>query len=231
MKFGRYIAAGAVLAALAVPAGAQSRSGAISNSVRLLGVPEVRKELKLTPAQTEQLTKLNAGMKTQLIDTLRTLKGLPATERTQKFASFRDGLDRKVVEMLDPAQRKRLRELELQQEGVRALTNPSFGAELRITPAQTTKIHQATQSESHTLRDLYLAASKKEPLSTADRAKLETQIATTRKRTETDLLAILTTEQRTRLKVMQGAPFTFPAPRVAVAPTAGVAAKPAAPKK
>ena len=37
----------AVLAALAVPAGAQSRSGAVSNSVRLLGVPEVRKELKL----------------------------------------------------------------------------------------------------------------------------------------------------------------------------------------
>jgi hypothetical protein len=231
MKFGTYIAAGAVLAALAAPAGAQTRSGAVSNSVRLLGQPEVRKELKLTPAQSEQFNKLNSGLKTQLLETLRSVKQLPAAERTKKFASFRDGLDRQVVELLDPAQRKRLRELELQQEGPRALTKPTFGAELRLTAAQTKKIHEAASSESHTLRDLFLAASKKEPLSAADRTKLNEQVASTQKRAESDILAVLTQEQRTRFKAMQGAPFAFPVRKVAAAPATKPDVKPVAPKK
>jgi len=229
-----YVAAGIVLASLASPAGAQGRSGPISNTVRLLGIPEVQKELKLTPAQNEQLAKVHSSLKPRLLEALRGMKGVPPAERQKKFGAFRDGMDRQVVELLDPSQRKRLRELELQQEGARVIAQPSFGAELRLLPDQTAKVNQAISSESRVLRALYGEAGKKDPLSKEDRAKLDAQVAETRKRTELELLKVLTSDQRTRYKVMQGAPFTFPAPTVravkppVVAPSGKPAVKPVA---
>jgi hypothetical protein len=61
MKFGKPVALGALVLALAVPALAQSRTGAFSPSLRLLALPEVRTELKLTASSRRRSASFSGG--------------------------------------------------------------------------------------------------------------------------------------------------------------------------
>lgn len=231
MKFGKPVALGALVLALAVPALAQSRTGAFSPSLRLLALPEVRTELKLTAEQSEKISKLQRGMKDRLVTTLRNLQNVPTEERRKKFDGFRSGVDREVVEILDPAQRKRLRELELQQEGPRALLDPAFAAELRLSNTQNAKLRTLVSKERDKLRELASAQPANQEPSPEERAKITKQVEEIRKETDAELLKVLSAEQRTRFTVLQGQPFKFPERRTAVpvkAPEVKPAAKPAA---
>lgn len=230
MKFGKQVALVALVLASTVPAAAQFRTGSVSPSLGLLSIPEVRKELKLSDAQSSQVTKVQVGAKGDLLKTIRGFKDVPNQDRRKKFESFRSDLDRKVVLILDPGQRKRLHELQLQQAGARALLMPDVSAELRLTSAQHAKIAAITRDEQANIRALYQSAGKINTPASQEEAR--GKAVTIQAQTDSALYDVLTSEQKKQFRVMQGAPFKFPerkAPGVTVSSSAQ-AAKPAAKK-
>jgi hypothetical protein len=196
----------------------------------------------LSAAQSTQLTELQSGVKSSTLAMLRGMQNVPSAERRKKFDSFRSDLDRKVVLILDSAQRKRLHELDLQREGTRVLLKPDIAAELRITPEQQASLSAAVREEAAAVRDLYRNASKQ--ITPAEQEEARKKITLIQLKTNNSIYDVLTNEQKTRFKVMQGAPFKFPERKAApirvttpgkpvnlnVAPSPNSAAKPA-PKK
>lgn len=208
MKFGKQIALVSLVLASVTPVFAQSRSGGLSSSLQLLSIPEVRKELKLTDTQSSQLQAIQSSLKTDMLKMLRGLKDVAPQERSKKFAAFRSDLDRKVVLILDAGQRKRLHELELQREGIRALLKPDVGAELRLTPKQRETFAKAARQESESIRNLYKEFPKDSDATKVQLARQ--QITAMQARTDSELYDTLTAEQKKQFTAMQGAPFKFP---------------------
>jgi hypothetical protein len=229
MKLGKQLALVSLALASVTPASAQFRSGALSPSLRLLSMPEVRKELKVTDAQTSQLTGLQSGVKGEMLKLFRSFKNVPVQDRTSKFASFRANLDRKLVLILDAGQRKRLRELELQQEGPRVLLKPDVGAELHLTNAQQTKLSTARRKEAESLRELYKGIGA--GITPAQQAELRGKVSLIQQKTNSDLYDVLTDAQKSQFKSMLGTPFKFPETKTpAVTISTNSAAKPGAKK-
>jgi len=208
MKLGKQIALVSLALAAAVPAFAQFRTGGLSSSLQLLNIPEVRKELKLSDTQASQLSAVQTGAKGSALTMIRGLRNVPQADRAKKFESFRSDLDRKLVLILDGNQRKRLHELELQRDGPRVLLKPDVGAELRLTPEQHAKLQAATREEMGSIRTLYVSASKAP--TPADQEEARNKIKLIQTKTNSAIYDVLTDEQKTRFKVMQGAPFKFP---------------------
>lgn len=208
MKLGKQLALVSLVLVTAGPASAQFRSGNVNASLQLLSIPEVRKDLKITEAQSTQLAEVQRGVKTGMLSMIRGLKDVPAPERRKKFESFRSDLDRKVVLILDAGQRKRLHELELQRDGVRTLLKPDVGAELRLTPEQKTKLTTLTRDEMASMRGIYKDSPKTTTPADIEAARGKVQLIQTQ--TNDAIYNVLTTDQKSKFRVMQGVPFKFP---------------------
>src|SRR3569833_3355013 len=83
----------------------------------LLMMPEVQKELKLDDAQVELLQ----GLRPNRPQNFQDLQNLSQEERRKRFTAMRTEQDKKVAEILDAKQMTRLKQLELQQSGIRSL--------------------------------------------------------------------------------------------------------------
>jgi hypothetical protein len=214
MKLGKQLALVSLALAAAVPACAQQfRSGSVSPALQLLAIPEVRKELKLSDTQTAQLTEVQTGFKGGFLAMIRGAKDLPPTDRRKKFDSFRSDLDRKLVLMLDAGQRKRLHELELQHDGPRVLLKPDVRAELGLSGEQSNKLMAVTREESTSIRGLYQTISKTP--TPAEQTDALTKVKLIQTKTDNAIYEVLTNDQKSKFRVMQGEPFKFPERRSA----------------
>jgi hypothetical protein len=210
MKYGNCLALVALTVIAATPALAQFRSGGLTGSAQMMGRKDIQNELKLTPDQSRKVADLQLGIKADLQKMIRGLQQVPPDQRRGKFDSFRDSVDRKLVEILDAKQRKRLNELQLQKDGTRSLMKSDVIAELRLTDEQRKKTGEALRAENQEIRNLYkeVSAGKKE-LTAADQGKANQGLIEIRKKTDETLVGLLTDQQRSQWTKMQGQPFQF----------------------
>ncbi len=183
------------------------------NLLELALVPEVQKELKLDEARIAQLQQLSLGIgqKAQLMR--NEVLNLMPEEREKRFQAFRAEIGKKVEELLNRQQMSRLRQLDLQLWGNRALVRKDVQDCLKLAPEQRLQVQTILQAEHDAFHSIFQSFRPGQTLTPEEREAFQKRMSDVRElRRQTDcrLAALLTEPQKKRLTAMQGTHFTFP---------------------
>jgi hypothetical protein len=190
-----------IVLAAAHPAWAQRGRG----FRRLFGVPEaqlatldeVQTELKMTDEQKTRVAEIND----ELGEKRRELWGT-GFEGWSEIRPRMEGLNRDASEsvdkVLDPAQRQRLQEIAIQQNGPRALDNPEVVAELGLSDEQKAKLAAAGEENSEAFEKSFAESGREDWRQKAGELADEA---------DKRLLGVLTDEQKSKFKQMEGKEF------------------------
>lgn len=196
-RFMQITLAAAVVAIVVSPALAQQRQrgrgfgGFGGSTIFLLGQKSVQEELKLSD---EQVTKVKELADKQR-ESFQGLRDLSQEERRTKMQEMAKANEKAVAEILKPQQLRRVKQIALQQQGVRAVNNEEVAKALNITDEQKEKIREIQRSAFEGIRGL--------GRDEEGRKKLQELM----KETNEKAMAVLTAEQKSKLKKMQGKPF------------------------
>ena len=111
----------------------------------------------------------------------------------------------KLAEVLLPNQIKRLTEIFVQVNGVRALDDEDIAKELGISEAQKAKLAEVRQANGEAMRN-----QGREAFAGLDEAGRAAKFAEMRKESDGKLLAVLTADQQKKFEAMKGKPFAMP---------------------
>ncbi len=187
----------------------------------LLGLAEVKKELKLTADQDAKITRIleeaqaargnrgnrgaggGGGGNVQPGD--QPGAGGPPQGVAARGAGFAD-VQKKIDEVLNADQQKRLRELTIQQAGAMMILNDEkLQKELGVTADQLDKMRGVMQDA---MQDMQQARQDAQ----GDRTAMMQKMQEMRKAMAAKVEAELTSAQKTKFKELQGKAFKFPAP-------------------
>jgi len=118
-----------------------------ASNAQLASLPEVQTELKMTDEQKTRVTEIND----KLGEDRRELFGTGFdhwNEIRGRVEQLNRDASQQVDGLLDPAQRKRLQEISIQQNGPRALRNSDVVAELGLSDEQKTKLAAADEENN-----------------------------------------------------------------------------------
>jgi hypothetical protein len=177
----------------------------------LLMIPEVQQEIKLDEAQKDLLMQLQQEMRERGRQQFQDFQNLSQEERGRRMAAFRTEQDKKIVEILEPNQVARLKQLDLQQQGLRALGREDVANNLKLTADQKTKVQEALRGEGEAMRAMFQNGGFNFREATPEqRQEFQKKMQDMRSGTDAKLNAVLTAPQKEQFKNMQGAPFKFP---------------------
>lgn len=194
------LAVGTAMPSQAQGQGRRGRGFGGGGTTQLLRMPEVQKELKLEAAQIELL---NALQRPQI--NRQEFQSLSPEQRRERFQQIRAEQEKKIAEILNKDQMTRLKQLQLQRQGVRALSQPEVANALKLSADQKSKIEAIRQEERSALQGL-----RGNGQSPEDRRAAFEKIRATRQANEAKLLGVLTDAQKKQFEAMQGPKFTFP---------------------
>jgi Spy/CpxP family protein refolding chaperone len=172
----------------------------------ILQMPEVQKEVELTDDQKTELGKLRdevrEQMRTQMQDSFNGMRDMSDADRQARFEQIRTQMEtiRKDVEgklqkVLLPNQFDRLKQIDLQsriqREGATALSQGELADQLGLTDAQREQLQQKSEQVQQ---------------------DLQAKIRQLRLDARSQLLEVLTAEQRTKLEALMGTQFDLPEP-------------------
>lgn len=180
------------------------------NELRLLNSPQVQKELDLLDEQKKDIQKLIDDSRAQMRDAFSGLRDLSREERRAKFAEMREKLEsmneklqKKLNEVLLPHQQDRLKQIALQVQGNRALSNPEVAAKLGLSDKQKDQLAQAREESREKMRELFSSARQ----SGGDREGMREKFAQLREDLDKQIEGVLTADQKRKLEEMRGEPF------------------------
>lgn len=164
----------------------------------LLQRADVQKELNLTE---DQKTKIRQTQEKRQA-AMQELRNMSPEERQQKMQELMAGND--LTAVLNDTQKKRLKELEYQWQGAMALNQQEVAQAVGLTQEQRTKIAGIQEQMGQTLRD---AMQGFQP--GGDMTEVRKKMEDVRSKTEKEIEAVLTAEQKQKWQQMQGKSFTF----------------------
>ncbi|MFN3650681.1 MAG: Spy/CpxP family protein refolding chaperone [Armatimonadota bacterium] len=217
MKISRVYALAAALLAVAVaPAFAQRGGGrgpgfGFGGGAGIVMIPEVQKELKLEQAQITLIDQVMAEGREKMRALFQESQGNREGAR-QKMQELQAQQEKQVIEILEPAQVKRYKQLQIQQAGPRGLVRPEVAQQLKLTPSQTQSIEAAVRGEQESMRSMFESARSNGGGPEAFQG-LREKMQQLRGETDKKILAVLTDAQKKQFDELKGAPFTFPEPR------------------
>jgi len=200
-KLAQITLAAAIVAMAVSPALAQQRQrqpgrgfggGFGGGTVYLLTQKSVQDELKLSEEQVKQVKELQEKQRADRPN----FQGGDREEIQKKMAERRKAENEAVAKILKPEQLKRVKQIGLQQQGARALNNEEVAKALKITDEQKGKIREIQMKAFEEMRDVGRGE------------EARTKIQELMKKTNEKVMGVLTAEQKTKLKEMQGKPFT-----------------------
>ena len=186
----------------------------------LLGMKEVREELKLDEDQVAELEELSKSM----MESMRSLRpqgggpggangggGQPGAfnpsdvqammEKVQKIAEENES---KIEEILDPKQLDRLVGLTIQRSKIQAVKSKLVANRLGITEEQKTKMADIEKANGEKMRELFQGGFNQEA-----REKMTKM----REEGEAKLQEVLTAKQKEDMESLKGPEFKFPEPQ------------------
>jgi hypothetical protein len=199
-----------MVVALAGPAMAQNRGGfggGMGGPVNLLGNPGVQKELKLDETQVEKATALVTETRDKMMGLRDQLQGLQGEELQTKRAELAKPINeaamKKVKELLKEGQFTRLTQIELQQRGASALTDPAIAKKLKVTDEQSAKVKTILADQQAEIQEIRTSAGTDAEARRASQPK----ITAIRKETNTKVMALMSDDQKKSWKEMTGDPY------------------------
>jgi Spy/CpxP family protein refolding chaperone len=204
MRIGRWLAAGIAVALVVQLGSAQAPrgfGGGFGGSLFLLSQKSVQDELKLSEEQTKKLTTLQEKQREGRAS-FKGFKDLSDEEKKAKIQEFAKQAqerakeaDKAIAEILKPEQLKRFKQISLQQRGAGAISDPEVAEALKLTDEQKGKVKDINES---------LAKDAREAGRGEDGRKKREEL---RKSADEKVMAILSEEQKTKLKELGGEPF------------------------
>ncbi|HUY32892.1 MAG TPA: hypothetical protein VMV69_08935 [Pirellulales bacterium] len=170
----------------------------------------VREELKLTDEQKEKLEEHLRERLPDIMQFFQSLEGLNGEEREKKLQAFRQTAQEKLAAVLKDTlkenQHKRLRQLELQQEGAFALWHGDveIGKDLKVTDEQRKQFMAVVQEFQKQVGPLI-----KEAQSGGNPEQIRPKVMKLRKEHEDRIEALLTDAQKKQWKEMLGKPLAL----------------------
>jgi Spy/CpxP family protein refolding chaperone len=161
----------------------------------LLRQKSVQKELKLSD---ETAKKVMEFTNKESDEYGKALKDLKDKERDAKFEELEKANEKFLQENLSADQRKRLEQITLQVTGLHQLNRPEVVKELNLTDEQVAKLKDLQKEARKGLEDI---------ITGTDRAGKTEKLAKLREETNKKILAVLTDEQKAKVKEIVGEPF------------------------
>ncbi len=181
---------------IAFQGGAAGRMGL---SAMLLERADVQRELNLTEQQKTQIRQMLEEQRRARAE----LRNLPPEQRLEKMLELRQKYD--PTSVLTDAQKKRLRELELQAMGPMAFLNPEVADELKLTQEQRSRLMGIMNEFRNQLREQWQGGGFQQ----GNQGQRMQQMQRMREQMEQRMLEVLTPAQRQQWQQMQGKPFQF----------------------
>jgi Spy/CpxP family protein refolding chaperone len=164
------------------------------SQVFLLTQKSVQDELKTSDEQNTKVKELADKQR----DGLKGLRELSREERQKKMEEATKATEKAVAEILKPEQTKRLKQIQLQQQGPRAFARPETATALKLTDEQKDKVKSIQEDARKEQRELFKGGPGEETRKKAEEL---------RKTTQEKLLKVLTEEQQSKWKELTGEPF------------------------
>lgn len=207
-------------------------------TLRLLGLPEVQKELDLMEDQIAKLKSVDDAYRQKRQKEFGDLRGLPEDQRRAKFAelmekrkAWNEQAIKEVQEILLPPQFDRLHEISIQVRGISALADPKVQDELGLSEQQKTKLKELRDSVETQMRAMFegmrgLSDEQRRTRMNEGREKMEKL----RKDVQDQTVAILSAEQRDKFEQMKGKKIDVQMPRGFGGPPGGGPGGPGGPR-
>lgn len=207
---------GAILVAVLAPVPAEPAQekrasqpidgSAASGSVEaLLRHPDVQSELKLSTQQMEKVIEIARRIREKHQADFDKLRDPAVEQRRQPEANLTRTVAQETVEalrdVLDPGQVKRVEQIHLQQQGLRAFEDPKIGKALRLTDEQKNKLTIIAHEAAQEARKLFRPGAK------SDFQQALKKFAEVRKAAIEKAIALLTDEQKKVWHGLIGEPF------------------------
>jgi Spy/CpxP family protein refolding chaperone len=181
-----------------------------------LANPQVQEELKLTEEQKTKLREMAQGMMGSFANRggFGGNEDMTEEERQKRRDEFRQEMEKvqaettkKLAEILQPEQLKRLKQIELQQQGAAALRRPEVADTIGLTEEQKEKLEAIETESREKMRQRFSERSDDgEQQRGPGRFDFE-EFRKAREETEGKAMAVLTAEQKQKLRDMMGEPF------------------------
>jgi hypothetical protein len=192
------------------PGGGGGRFG-LPTIASLLGQASVQEELQLSDEQRQKTKDLPAKWQEATKDIVIALGGGFDDDLRKKLDEANKVFEKAVADILKPAQERRLREIELQQEekgGMQMLLRSAgLRVKLSLTEDQQKKMAAIGDNSDKVLRQLYQERSLT-PVGRPGSGLLNETVTKLNKATDDKVAAVLTADQTAKLKEMLGKPFT-----------------------
>jgi Spy/CpxP family protein refolding chaperone len=175
----------------------QGRGGFGGGGLLMLRSEDFQKELKLTDEQKDKLKPILEDAGTKLREIFQGAAG-NREEAAKKMQELNKDTMAKVNPILDDKQKKRMRQIMLQTEGIRAFADPEVQAALKLTDEQKTKLREIGADAAKQMADLRQGGG----------GNFE-KMAELRKDSLNKANAVLTDDQKKSFKELTGEPFNF----------------------
>jgi hypothetical protein len=171
----------------------------------LLMTRSVQEELKLTAEQVKDVSAAVRKVREKYQDDLVKGSTRGGKEYAELLAKWDDENWKAVAEILKPEQAKRLKQIDLQQGGVRNFLREEVAKELKLTDDQKGKIKGVVTEE---LQDIEALSREAGNLNDKEnREALQKAVQKLTKAARDNIDAVLTADQRKAWKELTGAPF------------------------
>ncbi len=182
-------------------AAAQQRGrgfGRGGGSLGLLSQESVQKELQISDEQKQKVADYMAKQR----ESFSGLQDLSREERQAEFAKMQKASEEELGKILDAKQLARLKQIALQQRGVQALSDPQVANALTLTDDQKAKVATIQQELREQMGEVFQAGG-----ADGDREEARKKIEAAQAGANEKLQAVLTADQQTKWKELNGEPF------------------------
>lgn len=167
---------------------------------------KVQKELKLSDDQKQKLEDRLLETVQDAMEFFQKLEGLTPAERDKELQAYRQKAHERLAaflkDVLKPEQLQRMRQIELQQEGLFSLGRPDVMAEMKLDDDQRQRFMKNMMEMQHKLEPLIKEAQEK-----GNPEEIRPKAMALRKEYAGRIESILTDSQKERWKKMLGEPF------------------------
>jgi Spy/CpxP family protein refolding chaperone len=193
MKWALVLVIPAMVAATARPADPTPPEGT-TIKLLLLRQKSVQKELEITPEEAAKIKEFTNGQS----EAARKARDLGEAERKETFARMEKQNKEFLARTLSEKQNKRLHQIMMQFTALHHLTSPELVKELNLSDEQVQKLKDLQKEARKELVIIIIAK---------EREGKKERLAKHREDTRVKVLAILTDEQKGKVREIAGAPF------------------------
>jgi hypothetical protein len=167
-----------------------------ANPLTLLENKDVQKDLKLSEEQSKKITALGEKFK----EGQQGLKNLKGRERFQKSKELSDAIRQDADALLNEGQKKRIKQLEVQQQGPGVFFNQRLTGDLKLSDEQKAKVREVFKDMTARRAEIVKAAQ-------GNREELQKKVAELSQNAVADIVKSFTEDQKKAWGDIAGEPF------------------------